>query len=103
MLAKSRLVPVKSEARVVDHRKSPRLAPEQGHFPVTVLTEDGHRFESELCDISPGGVGISGVAPVSPGERVRLGIRLNEDVAPYDVAAEVVHQSAGHVGLRYVI
>ncbi|UCG31997.1 MAG: PilZ domain-containing protein [Phycisphaerales bacterium] len=103
MLAMSRLVPIKSEARVVDHRKSPRLAPEQGHFPVIMLTEDGRRFESDLCDISSGGIGVSGGAPVKPGERVRLGIRLSENVAPYDVAAEVVHQSADHIGLRYVI
>jgi hypothetical protein len=103
MLAMSRLVPIKSEPRVVDHRKSPRLAPEEGHFPVTVLTEDGRRFEGELCDISSGGVGLLGGVPLRPGDRVRLGILLDESVAPYDVSAEVVHQSAAHVGLRYVI
>ena len=103
MVAMSGLVPVKSEGRVVDQRRSPRLAPEKERFPVIVLTEDGRRFEGELWDISSGGVGISGGAPIVPGQRVRLGIRLSESVAPYDVSAEVVHQSAAHVGLRYVI
>ena len=103
MLGTTKLVPVECKVPITDRRKSFRLTPDQGALPVAVTTDDGHRLDSELRDISAGGIRVGGRLPASPRDQVKLSITLSEDVAPYEVAAQVVHVSDEFTGLRYVI
>jgi len=103
MLDTTKLVPVETETPVFDRRKSPRLVPHQGDLPVTLTTDDGRRFETRLQDISAGGIRLAGHLPVNPPEQVKLGVTLSKDLAPYEVAAQVVHSNGQFTGLCYVI
>ena len=71
-------------------------------IPITILRRSLWEVRCYSVNISEGGMAVSTLVPLSPGEEVQMQFRLPDHKVPFLAEAKVCWWRTGHLGVRFV-